>query len=80
MVCQQPDLNLRPFKLKGCRLQSLHVPVTAWLPVFSLIKIVLNICIAKLLLKSVARNNSRVDAIITNSSAIVKSQIFDAWL
>ena len=47
MVCQQPDLNLRPFKLKGCRFQSLHVPVTAWLPVFSLIKLVLNICICK---------------------------------
>ena len=80
MVCQLPDLNLRPFKLKGCRFQSLHVPVTAWLPVFSLIKLVLNICIAKLLLKSVARQNSRVDAIITNSSAIVKSQIFNACL
>ena len=68
MVCQLSDLNLRPFKLKGsgCRFQSLHVPVTAWLPVFSLIKLVLNICIAKRLLKSVARNNSRVDAIITN--------------
>ena len=43
MVCQQPDLNLRPLKLKGCRFQSLHVPVTAWLPVFSLMKLVLKI-------------------------------------
>ena len=39
MVCQQPDLNLPPFKLKGRRFQSLHVPDTAWLPVFSLIKL-----------------------------------------